>query len=826
MYGRSPEQEQLRHLLTRAQAGDSAALVISGEAGIGKTALLEHLAAEAGPARILRTTGIEAETELPFAALHQLLRPALGQLELLPEPQAAALRAAFGMAHVAGQDRFLIGLAVLTLLSEHAGEGPVLCLVDDAQWVDQASMEALGFAARRLDAEGVVMLFAMREPRPLGLPELRLDRLDEEAARAVVGSVLPEPLMARVMEEAHGNPLALIELSRAMSEEQQAPGGATPSSRVQATFGAQIQRLPEPTRRALLVAAAHDSGELSVVLAASGVSPTDLEPAEKAGLVRLEGATLAFRHPLVRAAAYHGATYAERIAAHRALAEILHGEDHADRRAWHRAAAATGPDEQIARELERAADRATGLLGTASASAAYERASQLSADPEARQRRLVAAAQLAADAGQFPRVAALLERSPDSPDLARVRAALELNTGSARRAVEVLLTLDLTDPAVAADALHAAQSAADPDLLARVPAPPPKTGQEASVSERFAAAHAMHLRADHRAALDLAILLLRHCRDHGLMGWKATCMHLIAEAHLALGELGRAGQAAEEGLRITEYAGLAHRACHLRATLAALAALEGDQDRCHWLAEAALSHATAHDIGSAAARARHALALLHLGSGEPEPALDQLDQVPPGPLTAYLLPDLVEAAARTGTAHHEAATRCESWARQAGRPDALALATRCRALISPAAEAEAHFETALRQHSQEWERSRTHLLYGEWLRRRRRRTDARRQLRAALEGFEQAGAIPWADRARAELRGTGEVIDQASATGTLLGRLTPQEREVVRLAAAGISNREIATQLFLSPRTVGHHLYRAFPKLGVTSRTQLADILR
>ncbi|MGW5260691.1 AAA family ATPase [Microbispora sp. NPDC004025] len=305
LYGRAAEEEQLRRLLTEARAGASAALVITGEAGIGKTALLEHLAARAGSAKILRTTGIESETELPFAALHQLLRPALGRLDLLPEPQAAALRAAFGVTASAGQDRFLTGLAVLTLLSEHAGEDPVLCLVDDAQWVDQASLDALTFVARRLDAEGVVMLFALREPRPLGLPELRLEGLDEGATTALLasrpGADLPAHVRERVTAQARGNPLALIELPRAMTEEQRAgllgplpptPGGATPSSRVQAGFGAQIDQLPQSTRTALLVAAADDTGELAVVLRAAGATVPDLEPAEKAGLIRLTGPTL------------------------------------------------------------------------------------------------------------------------------------------------------------------------------------------------------------------------------------------------------------------------------------------------------------------------------------------------------------------------------------------------------------------------------------------------------------------------------------------------------------------------------------------------------
>ncbi|MEV0187013.1 AAA family ATPase [Kitasatospora purpeofusca] len=906
LYGRAAEEGQLRSLLRRAAEGASGALLVHGEAGIGKTALLEHLAAEAtgaAAARVLRTTGIEAETELPFAALHQLLRPALDRLGLLPEPQADALRAAFGLAAPTGQDRFLTGLGVLTLLSEYAGESPLLCLVDDAQWVDRASLDALAFAARRLDSEGVVMVFAVREPVPLGLPELRLDALDREAVAALLaehaGADLPPHVRERVAAEARGNPLALIELPRALSEEQRAgllgplpaaPGEPTPSSRVTAAFGARLGLLPEPTRAALLVAAADDMGDLGVVLTAAGVSAAALEPAETAGLIRLDGAVLTFRHPLVRAAAYRGATLARRIGAHLALAEVLAGAEHADRRAWHRAAASTGPDEAVARELDAAAERAGGRQGMASASAAHERASQLSPDPADRRRRLVAAAQAAADAGQFQRVAALLRRGAESSgasagnaaagnaaagsaaahataedaELARVRAALELNEGSAVRAVEVLLAAGDAGPTILTEAFHAAQSAGDPELVervrARVAAAPadhhPATltalaavygGEPVAAerfeaaardpgtlfSERFLAAHAVHALADHGRARELAELLLAHCRSHGLLGWQATCLHLLAEAHLALGELQPAARAAEEGLNIAGYAGLDHRACYLRATLAACAAVEGDEPRCRELAGTALDHAREHALGTAAAQARHALALAHLGAGDAAAALahlDAADRHPGGPpvLHALVLPELVEAAARAGTARPGAVERLGRWADQCGGPAALALAARCRALTADDEEAEEFFLAAAAHGERAGgglELARTRLLHGEWLRRRRRRSDARRVLREALEGFEKAGARPWAERARAELRGTGEVIDATSATGVPLGRLTPQEREVVRLAAAGRSNREIAAQLFLSPRTVGHHLYRAFPKLGVASRDQLAAAL-
>jgi DNA-binding NarL/FixJ family response regulator len=332
----------------------------------------------------------------------------------------------------------------------------------------------------------------------------------------------------------------------------------------------------------------------------------------------------------------------------------------------------------------------------------------------------------------------------------------------------------------------------------------------------------------------MAEVLLAFCRSHGLHGWQATCLHLLAEAQLAGGAVDAARQAAEEGLRIAEYGEHEHRACHLRATLAAVFALQGDTIACRESAESAIEHADAHRIGTAAVRAARALAWSHLGSGDPEAAYALLEKVlGDSPLlTAFLLPDLVEAGARSGRAVAEYVEAYGRWAAITKQPLTDALAARCRALALGPAEtdaAEPHFREALGHHEAldtSFEQARTLLLYGEWLRRRLRRTDARRTLRSALEIFDRLGTPAWAERARTELRGTGEVADQGRETGTVLDRLTPQEREVVRLAAAGATNRDIATQLFLSPRTVGHHLYRAFPKLGISSRSQLAEFAR
>ena len=911
LYGRGTEQDQIHRMLSRADdgAGDaggasaSSALVIHGEAGIGKTALLEYAAELAGPGRVLRTVGIESEMELAFGGLHQLLRPVTEHLDRLPEPQAAALNAAFGLSGEPVRDRFTLGTAVLTALAEAASGGPLLCLIDDAQWLDRASLDALTFAARRLHAEGVVMLFGVRDGVPggqiAGLPQLKLHGLDPAAVDALLtdrAADLSPYARDQIVEQSQGNPLALLELPAALSAEQRAgqlnpvtlPAGlSSPSSRIQETFQEQIRRLPDSTRAMLLVAAADDSGDLDLVLRAStrfGATLDDLEPAEHATLVLLTENTLSFRHPLIRSATYQDAPLARRLAAHRALADALDGDGkHADRRAWHLAAATTGADEEVAAEMVAVAQRAGGRQGTASASAAYERAAQLTAAPAARAQLLAAAAITSAEAGQFARTAALTDHinalalDPGTlADFARVRAIVELDRGSPRAAARILLdcadrlgsSADLGP--VLTEAVHTAQSAGDGTLMeevaARLPASPeyetaramtaslatvarslrrpPSAGDgedagdtgDGGFAERILEGTCSQLFADHRTALDTAAACVRDCRAQDMVGWLHTSLHLLAEAQLSLGLYEEARAAATEGLAVADQYDRRHRATYLRATLATLAALQGNEEECTGQGEATLEYAAAHGIELAAARAQRALGLLDLALGDAESALTHLEaaraRVGHPLLAAFLLPDLVEAAIRAGKRESatEPAALLAQWAQAAGAPTAQALARRCQALTAPDDEAEAHFKAALHLHdeapAQPFERARTELLYGERLRRDRRRTDARHQLRAALETFEQLDAAPWASRARTELQATGEpVTTPDSHANTLLDRLSPQEREVVRLAATGATNRQIAAQLFLSPRTVGHHLYRAFPKLGIASRTDLPALL-
>lgn len=909
MRGRNAERDRIEQLLADARQGVSGVLLLHGEAGIGKTALLDHAAGRAEGGRVLRVEGIESEMELAFGGLHQLFLPVLDLVDGLPEPQAVAMRAVLGLSGDGVRDRFTVGLAVLTMLSEAAAGGPLLCLVDDAQWLDQPSVDMLTFAARRLRAEGVVMLFAVRDGAPgaavKGLPRLLVEGLDRAAAADLLPG-LPPYVADRVIEEARGNPLALIELSAALTPAQRAgrmgplalpETAAGLPSRMQDGFLEQIRRLPEAAQAVLLVAAADDTGDLALVLRAAeslGVTVEDLEPAERSGFVLLSGAVVRFRHPLVRYAAYQGAPLARRIAAHRALAQALGATGQVHRRAWHLAAASTGPDETVAEELERVAEWAGSRQAMASASAAYERAAQLTADPLLRARRLVRAAQRAADGGQDERCAALADQVPQPPadpevaaSLARARAVVELGYRSPETAARLLLAgADLagagspdTVAPLLVDAVHAAYSAGNAALIEEIASRAPDLpvlavparlfggdvpgaldalgglrarveregkgggegegggegddGSATGVMDRLMTGIYHQLTGDHAAAREAAVEAVAYCRDQGVGGWLPTTLHLLARTELALGRHDEASAHADEGLRLAESYDLDHRAAHLRAVLATLAAVRGQEEQGRALAGEALEYTRPRGVGRATADAQWALGLLELGLGRAEAALELLEsarRAAAHPLLCLpLLPDLVEAAARAGRPERavEPARLLGEWAAALGQPALSAPAHRCRALTGPDSAAEEHFVAALALHEggSDYDRARTALLYGEWLRRLRRLIDARDHLRAALETFERLGAGPWAGRARAELGAAGGETGLTVRHDGPISLLSPQEREVVRLAASGASNREIAAQLFLSPRTVGHHLYRAFPKLGVSSRTELATLL-
>lgn len=856
LHGRGDELARIDRLIEEAGQGRSGVLVLRGEPGVGKTALLDHAAITAQGFTVLRGAGVETEAELPFAALHLILRPLLADLDALPGPQAAAIRGAFGLTEGATADRFLIGLATLTLLAESA---PLLCLVDDAHWLDQASADALLFAARRLHAEGVVLLFSARDDFAApGLDELHLEGLDPQAARELLASRdLPAHVRDRVVQESGGNPLALLELPEAQAQEM---GPLPLPRRLQDAFEKRIAVLPPHARSALVLAAAEERGELGTILAAGkelGLQPDALQAA--GDLITVTGSTVAFRHSLTRAAAYQSAGFVELLAVHRALAHAV--GDH-DRRAWHLAAAATGPDEEAAAGLEKAAERARSRTGYAAAATALERAARLTPDMTQRARRLLAAATTAVDAGQPERARTLVQQAgreggPEGrAELAQVRARIEFEHGSPDLVPEILLEAAAQAPdgptavAMLGDAARAAWSAGDPDGLRTVygrllalplPADDPMLVAIAGAIElsagdpgegltllRRSAEHlpprregAQGLRlndtsvallsGDFERARENMLKLVGDFRATGMIGWLAPALAVLAETEIYLGHFRDAAATAEEALSIAQDTGQHHRVAHIHGVLAYLAALTGDEQRCHDLAERNLRH-----IGAGAtAWGHYALAMLDLGNGRWEAALARYEGQAGAQVQAiYFVPDQVEAAYRLGDPGRaaQALDRFARWARAARQPWALAVLDRC----------EGRFERAAQEAGRPFEQARSRLLHGEWLRRERRKTEARAQLRGALETFERLGAAPWAEHARAELRAAGETA--AQPVPDALAALTPQELQVVRLAATGATNKEIGAQLFLSPKTVGHHLYRAFPKLGVSTRTELARL--
>jgi DNA-binding CsgD family transcriptional regulator len=908
--GRAAEVELLDRLLAGARAGSSGALVLRGEPGIGKSALLDHAAAtaRASGVAVLRGSGVESEAELAYGALHLLLRPRLDRVGALPGVQAQALRAALGLAAAPAGDPLLVGAAVLTLLSDLAEQAPLLVLVDDAHWLDRASAAALLFAARRLAEEAVVLLFAVRDGEgafpETGLPELRpapLDAGDAAALLAELHADLAAPARDRILAEAAGNPLALLALPGALTAAERAGEPPPPGfpvalrpvgSRVQDAYRRRIEQLPEPTRMLLLVAAADDQDAVGVLLRAAralGAGPADLEPAERAGLVAVDGTEVRFRHPLIRAAAYHDAPFGRRLAAHAALADAYDGPDQADRHAWHRAAAAAEPDEAVAAELEQAAERARRRGGLAAIAGAYERAAQLSVAEPARVRRTCAAAVAARDAGLLPHaadlaagVAGLADDPRVAAELASVRATVDFEYGSPRAAGRTLLDaavpLGRVEPETAVSLLTRvvgiAALAGDRELsaeaVAALDALPPARDRVLALTvtvaratdrriaddpagavgllravdagtwaellhlgpprARLMAAHSAVLLGDDTLMHALAAAQVAECRRRGMIGMLPEALLRLARAELHLGRHRDAAASAGEGLRIVQDTGRSRELGLRSLVLAPLAAVQGDADRCRELSRQTLDRATERGLAAAAAWSRYALGLLELGLGRYDTAVEQLAEIPP---TLPTLPytycsDLVEAAARAGRPRDAAAAhdRFRAWAGAVGQPWAEAVAERCAALAGPAADAERRFARAVALHAaggRPFEHARTRLLYGEWLRRERRRTEARTHLRAAVEGFERLAAAPWADRARNELRAAGETAAPAHRVDPL-GRLTAQELQVVRLAATGATNRDIAGRLFLSPRTVGYHLYKAYPKLGISSRRQLSAL--
>ncbi|MFE9328035.1 AAA family ATPase [Nocardia sp. NPDC052278] len=899
LYGRMAEQRRIDELLADAVAGRPGAMVVRGEAGIGKSALLEYT--ESADARLLRVTGIESETELPYAALHVLLSPVLETVTQLPRQQSDALLAALGFGSATPADRFLIGLATLSLLTELSMDGPLLCLIDDAHWLDQESADALLFAVRRLHSEPVTLIFAARDgERPFlapGVPELNLTGLDHAAAEQLVDATLAPSARDHVIAESGGNPLALLEIPRTLTPAQRAGdstplayslgGSEPPSSRVLTGFRERIRALPDASRHCLLVAALDDSGLIEPVtraLSALGATLTDFAPAEQVGLVRVTASGIEFRHPLIRTAARLACDVAERVAAHRALAGAV--DD--DRRAWHLAAVTALPDEAVAAQLEQAAMRARRRGGQIAVSTGYARAAELSPAPEDKARRWTIAAAAAYEAGLPQRASELAQRATDSAErgvppvepsiaaeLARVRAGLAFEAGHPLEATRLLhdgvLALAATQDHQAWAmlgwaAIYTWSSRPHPDqlvlarrteeLAARVCGPhhaihalardirlllegdrlavniaPHDLGDVADlpIDLHVVAAYLGFARGDVDGMYRDATRLVDACRNAGRIGRMPQAMMMLAIAELATGRHRAARATAAEGRRLAEDIGQHYWKYYLAGIAAWLAGAAGAEQECAALAAEAIEEGGMWMTGLA--WATYALAALDSGYGRYAHVLDRLDKAAAGPgrhafVWRYAYPDYVEAAVRTGDPQRaqQALTRFANWAKAIGQPWALAVLRRCHAVLTEGDAADL-YERALDLHArgdQPFEQARTELMYGEWLRRHNRRVEARTQLQAAMATFDLLGAVPWSERAAAELRATGISISDQNRESDPLASLTPQELQVVRLAATGATNREIGTQLFLSARTVGYHLYKAFPKLGIASRAELA----
>ena len=908
---RLSERGVLDRFVDGVRAGGGGGLVVHGEPGVGKSVLLDYVAARAAAGcRVERAAGVQSEMELAFAGLHQLCAPLLGSAERLPGPQREALWTALGLSAGPVPDRFLVGLAVLGLLSEAAGERPLVCVIDDQQWLDQASAQALGFAARRLGAEAVGVVFAARVPGKdmAGLPELLVEGLAEADARELLASVLAGPLDDQVRDQiitdTHGNPLALLELPRGLSPAQLAGGfglgagsGSAPlDARVEASFGRQIGALPAEARRLVQLAAADPSGDPALVWRAAerlGIDAGAARPAAKAGLVEF-GARVRFRHPLVRSAAYRLGPAAERRAAHRALAEATDAGVDPDRRAWHRAQAAAGPDEEVAAELERSAGRAQGRGGLAAAAAFLERAALLTPYPAHRVQRTLAAARATREAGAPDAALSLLslvEAGPldelqqaqvtylrgqiaddrrQSSDAARLllsaaRRFESLNAPLAREMYLEALTValyvgDLGMPDGAREVAAAARAgppAPDPprsvdvvlDALAllltegyAVAAPAlsqaldllvamdPGTGEDRRwrflAGGRVGMTIAME-RCDWDSLHTLTEGQARAARNVGALVQLRFALMGLGTAYVMEGQLNAAARVVGEEHLIAEATGTPL----ISYTGMLLAAWRGREQEATELVEATVRLGTARGLGYVVRFAKSAEAVLHNGLGQYDAAREAARRSwadRPVAAGVFAVPELAEAAAMTGEvslvrAAHEwlsehALVMPADWV--------LGMEARVRALLGDGDAAEQAYRESIEHLSRTRIRAqlaRSHLLWGEWLRREDRLTDARAQLRVAQDMFSAMGAEGFAERARRELLATGETVRKR--TVETVTELTAQELQIALRARDGHTNAEIGAELFLSARTIEWHLRRVFTKLGITSRRQLRQAL-
>jgi DNA-binding CsgD family transcriptional regulator len=903
LLGRAEECHRLEQLIADVHRGQSGSLLIRGEAGVGKSALLEHLVARASGCRVLRAAGVQAEMEIAFAGLHHLCTPLLDRLDSIPVPQRDALAGAFGLQVGSAPDRFLLGLAVLSLLAGAAGERPIVCIVDDAQWLDGTSQQALGFVARRLVAESVVMVFAMRDSADdqalAGIPQLVVGGLKPEQAGELLAAAMPGPLdekvRDRIVAETRGNPLALLELPRGLTHSELAGGfglldAQGLSDRIEESFQQRLAELPPAAQRLLQVASAEATGDAGLVERAAsrlGIPVATSSSTSFGGLLEWTQ-HLTFRHPLARSAVYRAASPQQRREAHRALAEVTDPVAGADRRAWHLGHSTEGPDEDVAAELERSAERARDRGGLAAVAAFLDRAAHLTPSPVRRVPRTLSAAEATLQIGAFDATLRLLGEAAELPlnelqrariDLLLAELAFASNRGNraapllvaaARRLVplEAGLALDTFLDAIAAAmfAGRLADGTGVEEVAAIVRATPcsrpPERGDlilDALVT-RFTNGYAAAVPSSERAlgafrggvdpqeglrrywlvasmAADLwqdehwqmtARRYVRLARDVGAMNDLALALNSRAVVEVFTGDLQTAALLVDEARTVTEATGGAHTPYGALW----LAAWQGREADARELSEATLAEASARGEGIGLSVTHAASAVLSNAAGQYERAALEAQQASqfPHELAApnWALAELVEAAAHLddGALAADAFARLSAMTSASATEWALGVEARSRAQLHQGDAAEAQYREAIERLSHtavRAELARARLLYGEWLRRRRRRHEAREQLRTALEAFTTMGAAAFAARTRRELLATGETVrtnTAEAATG-----LTAQQTLITRLARRGLSNSEIGAQLFLSPRTVEWHLGKIFAKLGVSSRHELDRIV-
>lgn len=895
--GRGVECQTLREMVDALRSGRSEVLVLLGEAGIGKTALLTYLREFAGDCAVLSAVGVESDMELAFAGLQQLCAPVMDLRSGLPQPQREALERAFGLRDTGtAPNRFLVGLAVLGLLAAAAAERPVLCVVDDVQWLDQVSAQTLFFVARRLQAESVGLAFALRTPieGTAGLPTLAVGGLDDGYARKLLESAFPGLLDAavldRIVAEARGNPLALLETPK----DSTSIHTETVSAGIEEHYRALIADLPDDTRMLLLVAAAEPVGDpalLSRALAHLDLKPAAMTPAHDLGLIAVD-TRVQFHHPVARSVAYRSATAEQRRLAHAALAAVTDPAVDPDRRAWHRALAADSLDEQVAGDLENSAGRALQRGGTASAAAFLTRAVELTPDPSIRTGRALAAAEAHREIASFDSARRLLATADLGPltDLQRARSAqlrTRLAFASARAGGDadalvvavseftaVAKQLEALDSTLATEAYLEALSAAmyvgrigerlatDVAVTARaaLATMQPKTPLDLvthALAARLAVG-AVEAMPAMRRALDAlkeatvdgsgwfwrAFPLVHDCLIHETWddGWHDIAAHAVrlatdsgALALLPSALLARAGASVERGELATASAlvaeandlSIAIDYAPLKYHRIVVAAWRGDEPEVTRLATAALASGRARGEGRVIGLAHYATAVLNVGLGRYGDALaaarsaaeyDDLGFYP------EVLSEMVEAGVRgehTALAA-QAFDRLRDRTLASGTPRALGSLARSQALLSSGDEAEARYREAIGHFDRTGLRiqvARSHLLYGEWLRRNGPATVAREPLRIAHQEFVQMGSVAFAERARRELQAAGQKTrKQPTRAGD---QLSPQERQIAELAGQGLTNQEIGGQLFISAHTVEWHLRKVFTKLGIRSRREL-----